>query len=278
MREAIRRSLENLREKEPLIHNITNYVTVNDCANILLACGAAPIMADDPAEAEEITAICSGLNINIGTLDKRTIPSMIGAGLRSNAMGHPVLLDPVGVGASSFRTKTANTLLEKIHFSVIKGNISEIKTLAKGRGSTKGVDAEREDRITEKNLMDNIEFLKGYAKALDTIVIVTGEKDIITDGINTYLVSNGHPMMAKVTGTGCMLSAMTTAFIAANPRNPLEAATGAVVAMGLAGELGYEKIKTLGQGNASYRNHIIDSIYLMKGEMLADKAKVILYE
>ena len=134
--------LQNVRDKAPLVHNITNYVTVNDVANVLLACGGSPIMSDEPQDVEDITSICGGLNINIGTLNVRSIEGMLKAGKRSNQMGHPVLLDPVGAGASDLRTSTAVLLTEEIRFDVIRGNISEIKTLAKGSGTTKGVDAD----------------------------------------------------------------------------------------------------------------------------------------
>ena len=129
--------LKNVREKSPLIHNITNYVTVNDCANVVLACGASPIMADDQEEVAEITSICTGLNINIGTLNHLTIPSMFEAGKISNKLNHPILLDPVGAGASTYRTNTAKKLIEEIQFSVIRGNISEIKALAGNNSTTK---------------------------------------------------------------------------------------------------------------------------------------------
>ena len=144
--------MERVREKKPLIHNITNYVTANACANILLACGASPIMADDPEEVEEITALCSGLNINIGTLSSRTIPSMLAAGKKANSLGSPVLLDPVGVGASGFRKETVERLLKEIHFTVIRGNVSEIKILAGSDVNLRGVDADGADRVTEENL------------------------------------------------------------------------------------------------------------------------------
>ena len=121
---------ENVRKLSPVVHNITNYVTVNDCANILLACGASPIMADEPLEAADITSICSGLNINIGTLNERTIKSMFISGKKANELNIPVLLDPVGAGASALRTDTAVKLLNEVKFSVIRGNASEIKTLA----------------------------------------------------------------------------------------------------------------------------------------------------
>ena len=141
---------ENLRRTCPLIHNITNYVTVNDCANMVLACGASPIMADDAAEVEDITTICGGLNINIGTLNSRTITSMLLAGKKANQLGHPVVLDPVGAGASRLRTDTAFRLLRDVKFTVIRGNISEIKTLASGAGTTKGVDADVAERLPRK--------------------------------------------------------------------------------------------------------------------------------
>ena len=144
--------LENVRARTPLVHNITNYVTVNDVANILLASGASPIMSDDVGEVEEITTICAGLNINIGTLNARTIPAMFAAGKKACQLGHPVLLDPVGAGASSLRTNTARQLTEQIDFTVIRGNISELKALVAGSGSTKGVDADVADAVTEDNL------------------------------------------------------------------------------------------------------------------------------
>ena len=154
---------ENVRSTCPLIHNITNYVTVNDCANMVLACGASPIMADDAAEVEDITTICGGLNINIGTLNSRTITSMLLAGKKANQLGHPVVLDPVGAGASRLRTDTAFRLLRDVKFTVIRGNISEIKTLASGAGTTKGVDADVADKVTEENLDSAVAFAKAFA-------------------------------------------------------------------------------------------------------------------
>jgi hydroxyethylthiazole kinase len=265
--------LDNLRNNPPLVHNITNYVTVNDCANILLASGASPIMADDQDEVEEITSICSGLNINIGTLNKRTIESMFLAGLKSNELNHPTLLDPVGTGASKLRTDTSNKLLKDISFSVIRGNISEIKSLALGSLITKGVDADITDYVTDKNLNKTIFFAKEFSKNTDSIIVITGAIDIITDGHKAIVIRNGHPMMSKVTGTGCMLSALTTAFICANPNQLLEASAASVVLMGLAGEIAYEQVLKNNSGNSSYRNYIIDAIYNMTSEQL-DKGAV----
>ena len=262
-----RNMFENLRKTCPLIHNITNYVTVNDCANIVIACGAAPIMADDKDEVEDITTLCAGLNINIGTLNSRTVASMLLAGKRANELGHPVVLDPVGAGASGLRTETALQLLKEVRFSVIRGNISEIKTLASGSGTTKGVDADVADKVTEENLDDGIAFAKAFAKKTGAVIAITGAIDIVADGDRAFCIRNGHPMMSSITGTGCQLSAMTAAFVTANPDHPLEAAAAAVAAMGLAGEIACARL-TEQDGNATYRNYIIDAIYRMTPEML----------
>lgn len=264
--------LENVRNTVPLIHNITNYVTVNDVANVLLACGASPIMADDEGEVEEITAICSGLNINIGTLNSRTIPSMLKAGKAAQALNHPVVLDPVGAGASTLRTDTARRLIREIRFTVVRGNMSEIKTLAAGSGNTRGVDASVEDVVTEDNLESAIAFVKDLSARDGAIVAVTGAIDLVADAERCYVIRNGRPEMGKVTGTGCQLSALTAAYVAANPGNCLEAAAAAVCLMGLAGEIGFSRM-ALGDGNAAYRSRIIDAICNMDGRELERGAK-----
>ena len=173
----MKKCLENVRKNVPLVHNITNYVTVNDVANILLACGGSPIMSDEPEDVEDITSICGGLNINIGTLHKSSIEGMMRAGKRANELGHPVLLDPVGAGASKLRTETALNIMKEIRLTVIRGNISEIKTLVQGSGTTKGVDADVADAVTEDTLDDAITFVKAFAKESGCIIAVTGAID-----------------------------------------------------------------------------------------------------
>ena len=264
--------LENVRKTCPLIHNITNYVTVNDCANMVLACGASPIMADAKEEVEEITSICSGLNINIGTLNARTIESMLLAGKKSNELGHPVVLDPVGAGASALRTQTASKLLEQVKFTVVRGNISEIKTLAVGTGTTKGVDADVSDRVTEENLSEAVSFAKAFAEKFGCVVAITGAIDIVADAKTAYCIRNGHPMMPSITGTGCQLSALTAAFLCANPNQPLQAAAAAVCAMGLAGEIAHSRLTEM-DGNSTYRNYIIDAVYRLTPEALEKGAR-----
>lgn len=268
----LKKQLENVRKVSPLIQNITNYVTVNDCANILLACGGSPIMSDEPLEVEEITSICNGLNINIGTIQKAYIEAMFLAGKKSNELDHPVILDPVGAGASKLRTETVKQLIREVHFTTIRGNISEIKTLALGCGTTKGVDADVADAVSDENLEEVISFTKRFAKDTQSIIAITGAIDIVADKTTAYIIRNGHPMMSKVTGTGCMLSAMTGAFLAANKSTPLEATVAAVCSMGISGEIAFERMKEL-DGNASYRNYIIDAIYNLSGEVLEREAK-----
>lgn len=252
--------LENVRRKSPLIHNITNYVTVNDCANMLLACGGSPIMADELEDAAEITAACGGLVLNIGTLNRRTIPAMFAAGKRANELGHPAVLDPVGAGASKLRTDTAFGLMEQVKFAVIRGNISEIRTLACGRGTTRGVDADAADRVTDDNLSAAVSLAGDLARRTGAVIVITGAIDIAADGERAFCIRNGHPMMSAVTGTGCQLSALTAAFVTANPERTLEAAAAAVCAMGLCGEIAHKRLTKM-DGNASYRNYLIDAMY-----------------
>ena len=264
--------IDNVRETTPLVHNITNYVTVNDVANVLLACGGSPIMSDEPDDVVDITSICGGLNINIGTLNKSSIEGMFLAGKRANELNHMVLLDPVGAGASKLRTDTAVKLMDEIKFTVIRGNISEIKTLALGSGTTKGVDADVADAVTDETLDSAVKFVKDFAKKSGSIVAITGAIDLVADGDRCFVIRNGRPEMGKITGTGCQLSGMMTAFLVANPDNLLEAAAAAVCTMGLAGEIGWANMQE-GDGNSTYRNRIIDAIFNMNGAILDKGAK-----
>lgn len=268
----LKECLEHVRKNAPLVHCITNYVTVNDVANILLACGGSPIMADDRSDVEDITSICGGLNLNIGTLNQNTVASMLLAGKKANELGHKVLLDPVGAGAGTFRTETALKLIREVKFDAIRGNISEIKTLARGFGRTKGVDADAADAVTEETLAQAVAFVKEMAAGFGCIIAVTGAIDLVSDGAKTYVIRNGRPEMGQITGTGCQLSGLMTAYLTANPDNGLEAAAAAVCAMGLAGEIGWSHLESY-EGNATYRNRIIDAICRMDGDSLERGAK-----
>lgn len=266
--------LKNVHEKTPLVHCITNYVTVNDVANVLLACGGSPIMADDIKDAEDITAICNALVINLGTLNERTIAAMLNTGKVANKLSHPVVLDPVGAGASKLRTDTTFEILKKVRLSVIRGNVSEIKTVSRGSGTTKGVDADVSDAITEATLDEGVAFAKGLSARTGSIIAMTGAIDIVADPRKAYVVRNGRPQMSKITGTGCMLTGMIAAYIAANRDSMLDAAAAAVCVMGLSGELAYERALKNNGGSSTYRTFIIDAISKMDDATLEGGMKI----
>ena len=262
--------LQNVRSQRPLVHVITNYVTVNDCANVLLACGGSPIMADDRDEVQEITELCAATVLNIGTLNSRTIESMLSAGQKANELGHPTVLDPVGAGASRLRTETAQLLLKNIRFTAIRGNISEIKALALGSGTTRGVDAGIADMITEDNLPQAIRFTQDFSRRTGAVIAVSGALDIISDAGHSIIVRNGHPAMSTITGSGCMLTCMTAAYLAANPDTPLYATAAAFAVMGLAGE----QAAAAGRGVGSMRCGILDAVTFIDAAVLKAGAKI----
>ena len=259
--------VEAVRETAPLIHCITNYVTANDVANLLLAIGARPVMADDPAEAAEITLAARGLCLNLGTLHSTSVPAMYAAGAAADSRSIPLVLDPVGAGSSTFRTQTARELTRALRPAVLRCNPTELSALAGRDGGGAGVDAAPADRITEANLGDSARRIAAQARELGAVVAVTGAVDLVTDGTTCYAVRNGRPEMGRVTGTGCQLSALLTAFLAVQPSKPLEAALGAVCAIGLAGELAWGRMAP-GDGNAAYRGRIIDAVYHLSGQAL----------
>ncbi|MBR2215218.1 MAG: hydroxyethylthiazole kinase [Selenomonadaceae bacterium] len=260
------------RKQAPLVHNITNYVTVNDVANIILACGASPIMADCREEAADITAICAGLCLNIGTLNENTIPSMLLAGKKAGELKHPVVLDPVGVGASPLRTETALKICREVPLTAIRGNVSELKGLALGSGDTQGVDAAPKDAVGEENLDAAVTFAKEAAKKLKAVVAITGAIDLVSSGEKCYVLRNGRAEMGRITGTGCQLSALVASFLAASPDEPLEAVAAAVAVMGVAGEIAWQNMAAT-DGNATYRNRIIDAVYNLTPEVLTKEAR-----
>ncbi|MGI6199618.1 MAG: hydroxyethylthiazole kinase [Christensenellales bacterium] len=269
-----------LRAKKPLVHCITNYVTVNDVANVALACGASPIMADDIAEAADITAICDALALNIGTLNGRTVQSMLAAGERANQLGRPVVLDPVGAGASPLRTRTAAELIERLDLAVIRGNLSEIKAVAQGvgaagggSGASRGVDAAAGDAVTPDNQAETAAFVKDLARRTGAVIAATGAVDLVADGETCYAIENGCADMSRVTGTGCMLTAVIAACVAAHPGRTLEAAAAAVAAMGLCGELARDKVASRGEGAGSLRVYLIDAMSNLTDERLARGVK-----
>jgi hydroxyethylthiazole kinase len=241
--------LNLIRKKSPLVHNITNYVVMNSTANALLAIGASPVMAHSADEVEEMVGIASSLVINIGTLSEAWIKSMLLAGKAANKKGIPVIFDPVGAGATTYRTKTCLQIIKECKPSVIRGNASEIIALVNSQSKTKGVDSTASSDSA-------IESAKILAKNTGSVVVISGPADYITDGERIAEVRNGSEMMAKVTGLGCTATAITGAFAAVNS-NSFEAATHAMAIMGIAGELAAAK----SEGTGTMQVNFLDELY-----------------
>lgn len=252
---------KNIKEKNPLIHCITNYVTVNDLANILLALGASPIMADDKLEVEEITAIAQGLLINIGTLNERTVESMILAGKEANKRNIPIVFDPVGAGVSKFRQESTMKILEELKLTVIKANASEIKYIYNNQASKSGVDVDKVDELNEENIGSYINIAKELSNKYNCVIVITGPVDVLAYGERVYLLKNGVSLMSKVTGTGCMLGALVAGSIAANKDRLLEATLFALAIFTISGEKSEKIIKKKNLGIGSFRTSLIDNIY-----------------
>ena len=270
---SLKKYINAVRETTPLVHNITNYVTVNDCANALLGIGASPIMSDEPKDVVDITSICSGLTINIGTLNAQSIEAMFLAGNRAAELGHPIVLDPVGAGASMLRTTTASDLLDRLPIAIIKGNMSEAKAIAKGASSTHGVDVCPDDMVCEENLSEGATFACDLAATSNAVVAITGPIDIVADANSAYAIRNGSPLQGKITGSGCMLACMCAAFAVAAEKSVLEATVAAVSAMGLAGQQAQERMSAV-DGNGSYRTYLLDALYKMDGAILEAGAEI----
>ena len=236
--------LEKLRDERPLVHNITNYVVMNFTANTLLAMGASPVMAHAADEVEEMVSLASALVINIGTLSKHWIESMLKAGRRANELGVPIILDPVGSGATSLRTNT-----KELRLSVVRGNGSEILSIASDSIRTKGVE-------TAHGAEQALETAREVATEIDSVAAITGPVDLITDGKRVIRCSNGHPMLGSVTGTGCAATVTIAAF-ASVTNDPLEATAAGLAFFGLAGE--HAGTKTSSPG--SFIVSLLDALY-----------------
>lgn len=264
----LQRCFEALRPARPMVHCITNSVTINDCANVLLAAGARPIMADDPEESAEITAACRALVLNLGMLSPRKLEAMVKSGHQANRMGIPVVLDPVGAGASALRIRAAHTLLEEVRFAAVRGNGSEIRVLAAGGENHGGVDAAPGECAPEQERA----MAEALARRIHAVVAVTGETDLVTDGTRAARCLGGCAEMGLVTGTGCMLSALTGALLAASPEQPFAAVCTAVCAMKTAGELARAALAP-DEGSGSYRVRLIDAVNRLDGPTLAARVQ-----
>jgi len=269
------KALAQIREKKPLIQCITNFVTVNDCANILLASGGSPTMASHPLEVEEAVAGVQALVCNMGAIDK--IDSMILAGKAANRLGKPVILDPVGAGGTQLRRDAIKRLLEEVHFTVIRGNASEIRYLAGQQTTGSGVDVSSLDEITEENLSAAVSMAEELAGKLNTVIAVSGKIDVISGGKQSCVLRNGCATMARITGSGCMLTALIGAFCGAC-EDPFFAACSAMVAMGVSGEIAEAKRLRNGTGNATFRNDLIDAVFNLTQEQLKQGVRYEIYK
>lgn len=259
--------LEAVRQKAPLVQAITNFVTVNDCANIILAAGASPTMAHDIREAAEIAAGAQALVLNMGAVEDAE--AMVAAGLAAGRAGRPIVLDPVAAGASALRREISARLLKELRLTVIRGNISEIRYLALGAAaSAKGVDAAAADLVCEETLAQAADMAKALAARSGAIIVISGEIDIVANPERAWIIRGGSPTMARITGSGCMLTALIGAFCGANPERPFEAAAAAVAAMNAAGELAEKRRQSLGTGTATFRNDLIDAVSRLTAEQL----------
>jgi hydroxyethylthiazole kinase len=247
---------ELLRQKKPLVHQITNQVTINDCANATLAIGASPVMASGPLEAAGMAQMADALVINIGTLEEDAFEAMILAGKAANTRGIPVIFDPVGAGSTSYRSDRSFEFLRQVNVSVIRGNQSEMNCLAGGSGFTKGVDAGKADQAPA-------EIAIKVARRFDCVAAVTGKEDAISDGKRLFFIQNGHPLLSMVSGTGCMATALVGCF-AGVAENMLLAACGGVSVMGLAGEEAAALLKD-GEGLGTFKVKLFDAISCMNG-------------
>ena len=272
--------LERMRREKPLIHCITNYVTAGEVANYLLAAGASPVMAEGPREVEEIAASARALVLNLGTLQEEKLPAMELAGKKAASLGRPVVLDPVGAGGASFRTESAKRLMQMIPCTVIRGNASEILALAEERHTAYGVDAGEKDMLTDENLRRHIQAAQNLSRTSGAVIIMTGKADLVADAKRYCLVRNGHPMMARITGTGCMLDALTAAFLSVAPETEGEQtdifgkAVYAAAAHGICGELAWERTKEQEGGAGSFRLHFIDAVSMLTDRQIQEGARI----
>lgn len=278
IKENLKNSLENVRKNNPLTHCITNSVTINDCANAVLAIGGSPIMAEDEEEMEEVVEIADVLVINIGKLSKEQIKAMNVSAAHATKTNTPIVLDPVGAGISQLRNNTIKYLVENNNITAIRGNISEIKAIANIIGllntesAAKGVDVSEDDIISRDNLEINGNLVKELAKKLDTVIIASGPLDIISNGEITVVLDNGDEMMPLITGSGCMLTSIVGSCVAVN--DPFEGSILASIAMSLAGEKARKQVDENDLGTGSFRTFLIDYLYKTNVESLINESKI----
>ena len=274
----IDKTLQDIKEKNALTHCITNSVTINDCANAVLAIGGSPFMAEDAEELAEVVTIADVLVINIGKLSKDQIESMKISSKTANETGTPIILDPVGVGVTELRNKTTMDLINNYDITAIRGNITEIKAIAKLVGvldesnTAKGVDVNADDIITEDNLKANGDLICNLSKKLDAVILASGPIDILSDGETTVAIDNGDDMMPLITGSGCMLSSIVGSCIGGS--NAFDGSLVAILAMNIAGEKARAKVDERDEGTGSFRAYLIDYLYKTDSETLINESNI----
>jgi hydroxyethylthiazole kinase len=256
-------TLRTIRERRPLVHQITNYVVMNETANATLALGALPVMAHAAEEVEEMVSLASALVLNIGTLSERWIESMLRAGVAANARGVPVVLDPVGVGATEYRTRTARRILDELDVAVLRGNPGEVATLVGAEAEVRGVESIATG-------LAPADLAREAGARLGVVASVTGAVDHVSDGERVLAVANGHELLATVTGTGCMSSALTGCFLAAKPEEPLAAAAEALAAFGVAAE----DAAARAEGPGTFHARLYDALYALDPDALDGRANI----
>jgi hydroxyethylthiazole kinase len=260
----ISRALVKMRSKNPLVHNITNVVVTNFTANGLLAIGASPVMAYAKEEVAEMAKIAGALVLNIGTLSKEEIEAMMIAGKAANEVGVPIIFDPVGAGATSYRTETSRKIVNELDIAILRGNAAEIANVIGEQWTIKGVDA-------GDGSGNIVELAQTAAKKLNTVVVITGKDDVVTDGSTTYVIHNGHPILTKVTGTGCLLSSIIGAFSAVEKDRVLASVT-ALVTYGVSAELAATKSADHGPG--SFQIELLNQLAKVSSEQIEQSASV----
>ena len=267
--------LTAVQMRKPLVQCITNFVTVNDCANVILASGGSPTMASHPMEVQDAVRNVQALVCNLGAIDK--IDSMVLAGKEANRLKKPVVLDPVGAGGTQLRRDAVSRLLQEVHFTVIRGNASEIRYLAGGQTTGSGVDVSNLDEINEDNLPAAISMAADLAEKMHTIIAISGKIDVISNGKETCILRNGCATMARITGSGCMLTALIGAFCGAY-QDAFVATCAAMAAMGISGEIAEEKRLRNGTGNATFRNDLIDAVFNLTEEQMKEGVRYEVYK
>lgn len=268
MTEAIQQIIRRVQQMRPMVHSITNPVTINDCANIILAAGGTAIMAQDEREVAEITSHAAALALNMGAL--RAQEAMLLAARAAKRLGYPVVLDPVAAGASRLRSEMCSRLLAEGLISVVRGNASEIRALAAGQGNTAGVEADALDRVTEQNLAESAAWLQAFSGRTGAVVMLTGVIDLITDGKRTAVLRGGSELMGRITGAGCMLTSLTALYCGACPNTLFEAAVAAAEVMNHCGEQAEMRVRKEMEGTASFRTRLIDAVSLLTADDLAN--------